>query len=202
MRPDDREIDWHRIAVRGGSLFVPLAGEFHEVGERMVPSPLVLHLHEPEAPTIEMKIEVVNQVPRLVELHITRVPSGREIRKKDLNLNIEDLIEQTVAIASSRTVTTAGEMPRVAKSPAAFPPEEQIAEIRRGIRTVQNVRARSQRPMTDDRLRQVATLYQAQDSGGIEAVAAVYNVHRATAARWVAKAREADWWQDEGVADG
>lgn len=187
MRPE--VIDWHRIPVRGGQIRIAFmktwSDTWREVGDRTVPALMVLELREPDAPAIDLTIEVIDHVPRATDLHFLRLTDGREIRRKDLNLNLDDLVEQTVAIASAR----AGD-DGVSRFPGALPPESRLAEIRRGMATVQHARGRSQRVMTTDRLRKVSAIYSAQEAGGIEAVAEVYNVHRATAARWVAKARE------------
>lgn len=188
-----REDDgWVRIPLRGGSIRFNVSGEYKEmwraVGERDVPAVMILELREPDKPAIDLTIEVIAHVPRVVDLRIARAAGGREVRKKDLALDLEALVEQTVAIASGRRADSDG---RIIRFPEAFPPEEREQEIRRGVRAVQQARGRSQRQMTPDRMRQVAEIYLAQEVGGIEAVAEVYNVHRATAARWIAKAREA-----------
>lgn len=186
MRPEI--IDWIKIPVRGGLIRFAVtkmgADMWHRVGDRLVPSPIVLELREPDAPAVDITIEVVNEVPRVVGLHFWRYGDGREIRKKDTDLNLEDIVEQAVAIASAGS----GEG-GVSRLPGALPPAERVAEIRRGMRTVQQARGRSQRQMSPDRLQKVADIYNAQEVGGIEAVAEVYNVHRTTAARWIAKAR-------------
>lgn len=190
MRRD--EDGWVRIPVRGGSISFCVDGDFedrwHKVGDRDVPSPLILELREPDEPAIDLTIEVIAHVPRVVDLRITRAAGGREVRKKDLALDLEALVEQTVALASGRRVDSEG---RLIRFPGSFPADTREQEVRRGIRTVQHARARSQRQMTPDRMQKIAEIYLAQEVGGIEAVAEVYNVHRATAARWIAKAREA-----------
>lgn len=182
-------VDWITIPVRGGSIRFALtkkaADMWFQVGDRRVPSPIVLELREPDAPALDMTIEVLNNVPRIVDLRFWRHGEGREVRKKDLGVDIESLIEQAVALASARVGPDG-----VSRLPGALQPDARELEIKRGIRTVQNARTRSQRPMTPERLRRIAEVYQTQETGGIEAVAEVYNVHRATAARWIAKARE------------
>lgn len=196
MRPE--VVDWITIPVRGGNVRFAVtktwADMWHEVGDRLVPSPIVLELREPGAPAVDLTIEVVNHVPRVTGLHFWRYGGdGREVRKKDLALDLEGLLEQTVAIASAR----AGEGP-AHHMPMGLPVEQREAEIQRGMRTVQQARGRSQRVMSREHLQKVAEIYRAQEVGGIEAVADVYNVHRATAARWIAKAREAGVLPREG----
>jgi len=180
---------WIRIAIRGGTIKFNAAGErsevWHTVGERQVPSPIVLQLREPDKPMVDLTIEVISGVPRVTDLHISRIGGGREVRKKDLALDLEMLVEHTVAIASGRRTER-----RITRLPGGFPEDEREQEIRRGIRTIQQARGRSQRQMTPDRMHKIAEIYLAQEVGGIDAVAEVYNVHRATAARWIAKARE------------
>lgn len=190
MRPED--VQWHTIDVRGGSLHYPLTGEWHAVGDREVPSPIILRLRDEDSPVVDVTIAVVDHVPRIVDLHFTRQDNGREIRQKDLDISLADLVEQAAALASARVMSTdSGGSPEVSWSPRAFAAEQRTAEIRRAMRTIQTSRRRSQRQMTPARLQHVADVYQAQESGGIEAVADAYNVHRATAARWIAQARAA-----------
>lgn len=192
MRHDDD--GWVRIPLRGGSIRFPVKGTLEErwrtVGDRSVPALLILELREPDEPTIELTIEVINQVPRVVDLHISRHAGGREVRKKDLALDLEDLVEHAVAIASGRHAGSTANGGRISRFPYSFPEDEREQELRRGIRTVQEARGRSQRQMTPDRMQKIAEIYLAQEVGGIEAVAEVYNVHRATAARWIAKIRD------------
>lgn len=195
------EDGWVRIHLRGGTIKFKVNGEFseiwHTVGERLVPSPIVLQLREPDKPMVDLTIEVISGVPRVTDLRITRVDGGREVRKKDLALDLEMLVENTVAIASGRRTDS-----RTTRLPGGFPRDEREQEIRRGVRTIQQARGRSQRQMTPDRMGKIAEIYLAQEVGGIDAVAEVYNVHRATAARWIAKIRESTDLlpkRDEGV---
>lgn len=188
MRPEI--VDWLKIPIQGGrvkfALYKMWADTWHDVGDRQVPSPIVLELREPDAPAIDITIEVIDHVPRMVDFRVWRYGDGREVRKKDIDLNLEDLIERAVAIASARVVDDG-----VSWAPLGFPQQEQEIELRRAMKTVQQARGRSQRQMTPERMQHVAKVYLAQESGGIDAVATSYNVHRATAARWVAKARQA-----------
>ncbi|WP_404475140.1 hypothetical protein [Microbacterium aerolatum] len=182
-----------RIPIRGGSIRFRVDGTYderwHTVGDRQVPSPMILELREPDEPMIELTIEVINHVPRVVDLRIRRPEGGREVRKKDLALDLESLVEHAVAIGSGRHTDATESGGRVSRFPFGFPEDQREQELRRGIRAVQQARGRSQRQMTPDRMQKVAEIYLAQEVGGIEAVAEVYNVHRATAARWIAKIR-------------
>lgn len=184
MRPDIV------IPVRGGRICVELPQTiedmYQRVGDRLVLSPIQLQLREKEAPAIDITIAVINHVPRVVGVNVSRHLDGREVRKKDLDLDLDGLVEQAIALVSIPDDGQQHVLPR-----AFGGADADVTEIRAGIRAVANARKRSQRVMSTERLTRVAEIYLAQESGGLEAVAAAYNVHRATAARWIAKAREA-----------
>lgn len=63
--------------------------------------------------------------------------------------------------------------------------------VRRGMKTIRDVRKGSRRPLTDERKQRVADVYNAHDSGGIEAVVAAFVVSKSTAVRYISKARDA-----------
>lgn len=181
-------IDWLTVRIRGGSIRIPVTKKcsdmWEQVGDRRVPAALELQLRESDAPAVDITIEIVNHVPRVTALNIWRYGDGREVRKRDLDLDLESLVEQAVAIVSAPSDGD-GRLP----SAVGGDPVD-VALIREGINAVRNARKRSQRAMTPERMKQIAEIYLAQETGGLDAVAEAFNVHRTTAYRWVTKVRE------------
>lgn len=184
-------IEWTTVRVRGGKILIPVTKHgsdmWEQVGDREVPWAFELQLRETDTPAVDISVEVLNHVPRITSLHIWRYGDGREVRKRDLELDLEGLLEQAVAIVST-SVDDDGirSMPR-----ALSGTDEDVALIREGINAVRNARKRSQRAMTPARMKQIAEIYLSQESGGLDAVADAFGVHRTTAYRWVTKIREA-----------
>lgn len=186
MQPLNTE--WITVPVRGGTVRFAVgtdATSWHQVGDLRVPSPIELRLREEEAPAVDATIAVIDHVPRLVSLHVWQYAGGREVRKRDLDLDLEGLVAQAVSIVSLREDDAA-----VSRFPSAVGPDADVDVIRQGIRVVENARTRSQRRLTPDRMKRIAEIYLAQETGGLDAVAEAYNVHRTTAYRWVTKIRE------------
>ena len=185
-------VDWFTVRVRGGSIRIPItkSGDdmWAQVGDRRVPIALELQLREVDAPAVDITIEVISHVPRVTGLHIWQYGDGREVRKRDLNLDLESLVEQAIAVVS----TPIADDSAVSRFPGALGGDARdVALIREGVGAVRNARKRSQRVMTPARMRQIAEIYAANETGGLEAVADAFGVHRTTAYRWLTKVREA-----------
>lgn len=176
-----RRVDfgWLRHPMTGG----------HVVGDRFVPSPIEVDFPGADGePSLYMLIEVVDGVPRCTEVTFRRTEGGREVRDKDLRAipkdeGLDSWIETFVAVCSGEIVERGPH-----GGSAVYGGE---ARVRAGMKTIRDARKGSRRPMTAQRLERVADTYNAQETGGIEAVAAAFGVSRATAVRYIRAARDA-----------
>ena len=171
-----------------GWIRVPLFEDGHVIGDRLVPS--IIEVDFPGAggqPALYMVIEVIDKVPRLTELTFRRVDGGREVRAKDLELvKIDDWVETFVAMVSGVVTRHEGGKMTIAYKTG---PEH----VREGLKVISEARKGSRRPITDQVLRDVAEIYNAQDKGGIEAVQRAFGFSRSTAVRRINKATDAGY---------
>lgn len=176
------------ININGGRLRMPMLGG-QVVGDRLVPSPIEVDLAGIDGqPCLTMTIEVLEGVPRCTELAIRRVDGGREVRPRDLRaVELETWVEAFVSLCSAEFV----ERDSTTGAYSAAWPDSELA-LRRGMKAIRDVRKGSRRPMTGERRQRVADVYNAHQSGGIEAIMVAFGVSRATAIRYIKSAREAD----------
>ena len=168
-----------------GQVHTPMFG--HEVvGDRLVPREIEVVLPGADGqPKLEMLIEVIDGVPRCTELLLKANDGGREVRPMDLRaIELEEFIETFVALVSSQIVEVKdGTVKSVLRGG-----EE---SVRGGMKTVRDARKGSRRIMTGERRQRVAEIYNAHETGGIEAVELAFNVSRSTAIRYINSARDA-----------
>ena len=181
------------IVFNSGSLRFPLLGGA-PVGDRLVPPVIEVELDGVDGqPALSMLVEVIDKVPRCTEISIKRSPNGREVREKDLRaVDLELWVETFVSWCSTELIEqdfATGEWS------GTWPNNED--SLRRGINTIRDVRKGSRRRMTPARLQRVAVAYNAQTTGGIEAVQLAFGVSRSTAIRYVRYARAADLIETE-----
>lgn len=167
----------------------PPSAAIQIVGDRLVPSPIEVDFPggTDGLPSLFMRIEVVDGVPRCTELTLRRSSEkgGREVRQKDLRMiELDSWVETFVAVFSSEITVNSG-----GRVTAVYSGDEE--SLRRVMKTIRNVRKGGRRPLTEERKRRVAELYNAHDQGGIEAVEIAFTVSRSTAARYIKAAREA-----------
>ena len=171
-----------------GWLRAPMTGG-HVVGDRFVPSPIEVDFPSADGePSLYMLIEVIEGVPRCTEVTFRRTEGGREIRDKDLRAiskdeGLDSWIETFVALCSGEIVERGPE-----GGSAVYGGEDRI---KAGMKTIRDVRKGSRRPLTGERKQRVADVYNAHETGGIEAVEAAFTVSRSTAIRYIKAAREA-----------
>lgn len=170
----------------------PFFDDGHVIGNQLVPS--IVEVDFPGAggqPALYMVIEVIDKVPRLTELTFRRVDGGREVRAKDLELvKIDDWVETFVALASGEVTHHEGGKMTIAYKTGS-------ERVRESLRAISEARKGSRRPITDQVLRDVAEVYNAQDKGGIEAVQRSFGFSRSTAIRRINKATEAGYISKE-----
>lgn len=156
------------------------------VGDRLVPSPIEVDFPGGDGqPSLFGVIEVIDGVPRWTELTLRRTEGGREIRERDLRaIELDNWLEAFVASMSGQIrQRDDGVIEAVYRS--------NEASVREGMKAIRNIRKGSRRPMTADRLSRVAEAYNAQETGGIEAVEVAFTVSRSTAIRYINAARDA-----------
>lgn len=180
------------ITLEQGWVRFPMFDEGHIIGDRLVPSPIEIDFPGGGGqPALFMRIEVLDNVPRLTEYKLTRIENGREIRAKDLEIvKVDDWIETFVAMASS--VITKNE-DGVLEAEFRAGPEH----ISQGAKAIGDARKNSRRPVKTSDFEEAAKIYNAQDTKGIEAVMAALNVSRSTAVRRIRKAKELGLIEDD-----
>lgn len=168
-----------------GHLRVPMTGGV-VVGDRYVPPLIEVDFVGTDGnPSLFMVIEVVDGVPRCTELTFKRVEGGRAIRPLDLSaVQLDDWIAEIVSMCAGELRPHEEE----GVTHAVFGSGED--HIRAGMKTINDIRKGSRRPLTADRKKRVAEVYNAQETGGIEAVVAAFGVSRSTAVRYIRAARE------------
>lgn len=161
------------------------------VGDRAVPPLIELHFPGVDGqPSFDGRIEVIEGVPRWTDLRISRVPDGREIRQRDLReVGLDEWIEIFVALSSGQVTQRDGSRMTVVQGSGD-------KDVSNGIRAVRKSREGSRRPLTDDRLKQVAEIYNSQEMGGAEAVGRAFGKSKSTALRWIDRATDAGYITD------
>ena len=170
-----------------GVVRAPMVADYVIVGDRLWVPPII-EVEFPGTdgqPAFFMVIEVIEGVPRCTELTLRRHEGGREIRQRDLRaIELDSWIEGLVAKVSFEIMQN--DEKGVAGAMRVDP-----ESLRSGIKTISGVRKGSRRPLTGERRQRVAEVYNAHETGGIEAVELAFNVSRSTAVRYIKAARDA-----------
>ncbi len=177
----------HRVPPYGWLRTPMLPTSMCAVGDRLVPSPIEVDFPGgiDGHPALYMLIEVIDGVPRCTELTIKRTGDGREVRTKDLRaVELDSFVERFVSLVSGGPIKVISEYEISADVPLG---ED---AVRRGMKTIRDVRKGSRRPLSEERKRRVADVYNAHDTGGIEAVERAFDVSRSTAIRYIRAARD------------
>ena len=162
------------------------------IGDRAIPAVIEVVLPGVDGqPRLEMTIDSSDGVPRCVDLTITRVDGGREVRTTDTRaVAIEDWIEAIVSATADRIEDRDDGTVTIISS------SKSDVEIREAVSLIRTARRADRRTMNDELLARVAEVYTAQASKGVEAVQAAFGTSYRTAARYVKGAR------DEGLIPG
>ena len=177
-----------RIETEHGELRYPFLEPGVVVGDRLVPRIIEVDFPGIEEPGIYMVIEVLDGVPRCTELTIKSNEGGRGIRKRDLlAVDLDTWIETFVSWCSAGPIH-AQVQNGIVNMYADTPGDEKA--VREGMKTIRDVRKGSR--MSASRKRRVAEIYNAHETGGIEAIERAFSVSRSTAIRYIRAAREAD----------
>ena len=160
------------------------------VGDRAIPNQMELVFPGPGGqPQMEALVEVIDGVPRLTEWRLVRSPDGREIRQMDLRkVNVDGLVEQ---ITASCAAPILGHDPEKDTVKLGLPGWGGPGVRQESAKFVSRSRQGSRRPMTAERKQRVADVYNAQETGGIEAVEIAFEVSRSTAKRYINAAKDA-----------
>ncbi|WP_205874448.1 DUF6214 family protein [Mycobacterium camsae] len=153
------------------------------VGDRWVPRRIDVYSSLPKKPDFKMTIEVRQGVPVCVEVTVQARPDGRDVRKRDLDVPLDEWVDSIVAACSAvGDVDEAGRLKRIRKP--ASNRHAAMANARR---------ARSGRPrMEPQRLQEAADIYRAHVANRPNvAIMRAFGVSERTAARYVELARKA-----------
>jgi hypothetical protein len=173
----------HRFWVEGF-----FNAERAQVGDRMLPQryEFVMEPEEDEErPGLRLVFEVLDGVPRCRELHLISSDHGREVRRTDLRLPIEDYLEYATTYVAQPV-----------KSTRLEPDMTAVMELdQSGLdsfrRVVQSSRRQvSRRGPGETELREAAELYAATKHAPTEAVAARFGIAHRTASLWISRAKK------------
>lgn len=157
------------------------------VGDRLVPRVIEVVApgsSEGEDPALKMVVEMIDGVPRCASVEVKMREGRRGVQARDLrDVHLDDWIEQLVAAASSKIISTDGEMISAAYGQGAA----WERDARKSVRAMQRT---GRRKVTSDLLAKVAEVYQAHDERPVGAVVLAFGTSYRTAARWVQKARQ------------
>lgn len=171
------------IRFTGGITATYQGDESVQVGDRLVPPRIIVRFPgAANRPALKMIIEVRQGIPVYTEVALHARPDGPDVRRKDLDLPLDEWLERIVAACSFRAagVDESGRwtaLVRPVDDPAA------LTNVRR---------VRSGRPhISLERLQKVAEIYrQHVDDRPTKAVEVAFGCSHRTAARYVQQARE------------
>lgn len=155
-----------------------------KVGDRWVPRRIVVQSPMPDQPDLRMTIEVRQGIPVYTEVTLQARSDGPDIRRKDLDIPLDDWLERFVGVCSmiAMEVDESGQPIRLVKKPSD-----------RRAAMVNARRVRSGRPrIPSEHLQKVAEVYREHITDRpTDSVRAAFGVSHRTAARYVQQAREA-----------
>lgn len=160
--------------------------EFVAVGDRLLP-PRIRAVLPPwdDDVGLRLTIEVRNGVPVCRQLEFVTSPEGRDLRKSDLAIDLDAVVEMMCAAVALQVVDADGE-----SSAAVVGGSPQTPFWDGTVRQVRRARAGRPVRLTDERIRQAAEIYRANlDKRPTEAVAAAFGMAHRTAAKYVGEAR-------------
>jgi hypothetical protein len=158
-----------------------------QVGDRMLPKRYEM-LFEPDGdepgPAQHLVFEVLDGVPQCRELHLVATEHGREVRRADLRIPLEDYLE-----LATLTVAQPVRESRRADGRLVMTLDPSGREAFR--RTMQSARRTARRRGPGEKeLREAAAIYQSADRAPTQAVVAKFGIAHRTASLWIARARK------------
>jgi hypothetical protein len=157
-------------------------GDRVQVGDRWVPSEILVTSRTENEPDLTMKIEVRKGVPVYTEITFRARADGPEVRKRDLDLPLEEWLQQIIAACS---------MTGSADADGRWTTLLQPIEDPGAVTNARRVRAGRPRS-SDERLQKVADIYRENiDGRPTEAVKDAFGYGHRHAARLVQQARAA-----------
>ena len=159
--------------------FRATVGNYVTVGDHLMPSFVEVVFFNFDEPDSWVRIELRDNIPRIVEVGWRSAPTAREIKSKDVRaLDFTDLIAvfYTAAVRDGRGAD---------RSP------DQDADFERVVRGILEERRTGKRRITGEFLQQVAAVYRANiDHAPTEAVARTFGVKHRQAGGYVKEARK------------
>jgi len=172
------------IRFTGGitAAFNPADGHV-QVGDRWVPPRIVVQSQTANEPDLKMTIEVRHGIPVCTEFVLRARPDGPDVRKRDLQLPLDDWVDRIVAACSMRA-DTVDESSRWTMLVQPIEDPEAFADVRR---------TRVGRPrISREHLEQVAEIYRTHfDDRPTDAVRRAFGLTESTADRRIKAARNA-----------
>lgn len=159
------------------------------VGDRLVPRVIDVELpggSESPQPALRFRIEMVDGVPLCSRITLERRQGGRGVQSSDLrDIRLQDWIEDLVAVASSKVVSTDGGVIHavIDRSP------DSERDAHRAVRAMQRG---GRRRVDQKHLTKVAEIYREHQASGrpVEAVETAFGTSYRSAARWIQRARQ------------
>jgi hypothetical protein len=154
-----------------------------QVGDRWIPPEILVTSRTDSEPDLMMKIEVRKGIPVWSEVTFRARPDGPEVRKRDLDIPLDDWLELIVAACSM----SVGSVDSTGRATSLLRPIEDPAALT-NVRRVRSGRPR----IAHEHLQKVAEIYREHIEGRpTEAVSRAFGVSHRTAARHVQQARDA-----------
>jgi hypothetical protein len=175
-----------RQPIVGDGFTIEVSGEYVPVGDRLVPAFLDLTLNgDASSPTCHARVEVRDDVPRIVDLQFRANPGEGDVRQAHLRATQVDAVLDLVAAFAVRVIDfdDSGGVVQTSLSPKGEVWQESIDALRR---------ARANRKVTREFLQQVADVYKANiATGPTKAVRERFFVSPRMASIYVKQAEEA-----------
>jgi hypothetical protein len=178
------EAERNAAVIKGDGFVLAVSNDYVKAGGKYMPMWMEYAEDGHDGPDRFCRVELRDDIPRLVELTYSAAESQTEVRQKHLrDTNIADLIDVlygmlVIEIRDGEAVLNLGELG-----------SRQDVEIRNFLADTRM--GKGKRRITDELLRQVAEVYRANiDNAPTEAVARTFGQRTRQASTYVQKARE------------
>ena len=169
----------YKVNVKWGSTIG--SGRHVQFGGKRLPQTYELHAtpaDDENRPALLLVFEIIDGVPQCRSVHVDATERGREVRRADLDLPLEDHLEWATQLVAELNQSSS-------------PPAVVDLPIDPFLRTVRQARRTSlRRGPSDEQLREAAEVYRSAGHAPTQAVADRFAVSHRTASGWITRARK------------
>lgn len=128
-----------------------------KVGDRLLPQKFSLETqNDDDQPDLRIDIEMRDGVAECRAVHVASVADGREVQVRDLrSVKIQDLVEYAASYVAGPLPTTNAEGTITVRLLSHI----DTADLQRTVRLLRSARSTTRQTLTDEVLRQVASIY-------------------------------------------